>query len=344
MGYPCSKKRSGIFMEKDKLRWDALRMQRLRQRHLAISAIREDFEAQGFLEVETPLLVKGTCPDLHIDTVAAGDGYLVTSTEYQIKRLMVGGFKKVFTLTKNFRAKDRGRYHSTEFTMLEWARAFEPLEVIEEDAIRFIRKAFQKLHPQQTSLPFNGAEINFMADWERLTVREALKKHLGLDNLGDFSLKNLLSASQKAQIALPETFLDDKIATISFLLSLLESHLGRNTPTFLQEWPAYLSTSAPLKPNDPSVAERNELYIGGIEISNGFPFLTDVDLQRKLFAQAQRQEHNKPMVTLDERFLDALAEGHPHGAGMALGIDRLIMVLTSSSQLADVQAFDWDEL
>jgi lysyl-tRNA synthetase class 2 len=332
--------------QKDASRWNALRMQRLLQRQQAISAIREDFESQEFLEVETPLLVKGTCPDLHIDTVQAGNGYLVTSTEYQIKRLMVGGFEKVFTLTKNFRANDRGRYHSTEFTMLEWGRAFASLQTIEDDAIRFIRKAFKKLHPQQTSLSFNGAQIDFMADWERLTVRDALKKHLGLDNLGDFSLKNLLAASKEAQIVIPETFLHDKHSAISFLMSLLEPHLGRNTPTFLQEWPAYLTTSAPLKVNEPSVAERSELYIAGIEISDGFPFLTDAELQRKLFAQAQqeRQDQNKPTVALDERFLDALAEGHPHGAGMALGVDRLIMVLTSSSQLADVQAFDWDEL
>lgn len=323
------------------------RMSHLQQRQQLISAIREDLYGLDFLEIETPLLVKGTCPDAHIDSVQVGEGYLVTSTEYQIKRLIIGGFEKVFTLTKNFRANDRGRYHSTEFTMLEWARAFETLNAIEEDAMRFTRKAFSKLYPNQDSLYFNGYDINIMSkNWERLTVREAFEMHLGLKDLEDFSLEPLCRALKRTKIDIPQNFLESKYLVISYLLDMLQNHLGKQTPTFLCEWPAYLTTSAPISPKDPAIAERTELYIGGIEIADGFPFLRDAALQRVLFEEEQqkRKERGKPLVTLDEHFLQSLEQGLPPGAGMALGIDRLVMVLTGANKLVDVQSFDWDEL
>lgn len=323
------------------------RMLRLKKRQQIISTIRADLYAEDFLELETPLLVKSTCPDVHIDSVIAGDGYLVTSTEYQIKRFIVGGGKKVFTLTKNFRAHDRGRYHSTEFTMLEWARAHETLREIEEDAIRFTRKAFSKLYPDQNSLPFNGYSIDFMTTpWERLTVRDALEKHLGLQDLEDFSIEPLCRAAHSAKLILPDHFKQDKYCVIAYLLDLLQPHLGTQTPTFLQEWPSYLTTSAPLSARDSSVAERSELYIGGIEIADGFPFLRNPKVQQTLFAEEleRRKAQGKPLVAIDERYLAALEEGLPPGAGMALGMDRLVMVLTAADQLRDVQAFDWDEL
>ena len=189
------------------------RIQRLRQRQDILQAIRESLRDQDFLEVETPLLVKGTCPDTEIESFCVRDpageveGYLVTSTEYQLKRLMVGGIDRVFSLTQNFRAGDRGRFHSYEFTMLEWGRAFGDLDEIEEDAVRFIRKAFQKLYPTQTKVSYNGYEIDFMeAPWERLSVREAFKKYLGLENLVNFSLETLTTASRAAGIGVPLTF------------------------------------------------------------------------------------------------------------------------------------------
>ncbi len=268
------------------MKYNTAQMMRLRQRELITRAVREDLYGQDFLEVETPLLVKGTCPDVHIDSIRAGDGYLVTSTEYQIKRLIIGGFEKLFTLTKNFRANDRGRYHSTEFTMLEWARAFDTLHSIEEDAIRFIRKALSALYPNKNSIHLAGHDIDIMTKpWERLTVREAFRMHLGLENLEDFSLEALVKASKKADIALPANFESDKHLVMSYLFEQLNPSLGMKTPTFLQEWPAYLTSSAPIMACDPHVAERSELYIGGIEIADGFPFLTDAALQQELFTK-----------------------------------------------------------
>ncbi len=310
------------------------------------NAIRQDLYGEQFLEVETPLLVKGTCPDAHIDSMEVSGGYLVTSTEYQIKRLIIEGFTKLFTLTKNFRANDKGRYHSPEFTMLEWGRAHESLDTIEDDAVRFIRKAFRAITPEGNTITFNTHEIDIMgADWERLTVRDAFRIHLGLDDLKDFSLEPMLKAIKKTDITLPAGFEQDKYLTISYLFERLQQHLGIRRPTFLQKWPAYLTTSAPLSKDDPAIAERSELYIGGIEIADGFPFLTDVALQRKLFAEecSIRKNLGKPSVMLDEKYLQELEKpGLPPGAGMALGMDRLVMVLTGSRALADVQSFTWD--
>lgn len=326
--------------------WTDIRKQRLYQRQQIISTIREDLYREGFLEVETPILVKNTTPDAFIDSVQAGDGYLITSTEYQVKRLIAGGFDKVFTLTKNFRAHDQGRYHSPEFTMIEWGRAFKTLSDIEEDAVRFIKKAFRLIHPKKDFLNFNGNEIHFLADpWDRLTVREAFRIHLALEDLGDFSLECLCQASQKAGISLPDSFQYEKSLVISFLLDQLQSNLGKHRPTFLHEWPSYLTSSAPTSLNDPCVAERSELYIGGIEIANGFPFLTDPRKQKVLFEKQQneRKALGKPVVPMDEKYIESLKK-LPEGVGMALGIDRLVMVLTEAKKLSDVQTFEWEEL
>jgi lysyl-tRNA synthetase class 2 len=336
----------------DTMRWrratgEPSRMVRLYQRQLVLMAIREDLYSQEFLEVETPLQVKGTCPDTHIESISIENTYLVTSTEYQIKRMIVGGFENLFTLTKNFRANDRGRYHSSEFTMLEWARAYGSLDDIETDAIRFIRKAFQKLYPGKASLSYENNEINFTGKpWEKLTVREAFKKYLGLEDLGDFSLEPLCEASRISGIQLPPHFQHDKHLILSYLLDLLQPNLGTSTPTFLREWPLFMTSSAQVCHHDPYVAERSELYIGGIEIADGFPFLTDSQLQKSHFAREleRRQTEGRQVVSVDEKYVEALAQGIPPGAGMALGIDRLVMVLTGALKLADVQAFGWDEI
>lgn len=322
------------------------KLERLQKRQTIISTIREDFYSEGFLEVETPLLVKKTVPDTYIDSIAAQEGFLITSTEYQIKRLLAAGLTKAFTLTKNFRAQDRGQYHRPEFTMLEWARTSNTLEQIEEDAMRFILKAFHKLFPHQECVSFNGNQIEFISgSWTRLTVRQAFETYLGLTHLENFSLDALIQASKKANIVLPQDFQKDKSLAISFLLDLLQPYLGKKRPTFLYEWPTYLTSSAPHSSIDPYVAERSELYIGGIEIANGFPFLRNPDIQRQLFEEQlkKRKEIGKPCVELDEKYITSLGS-LPAGAGMALGVDRLVMILTDAKTIGDVQAFDWEEL
>jgi len=311
------------------MQWSEERTKRLWQRQNIVRHIRDYFFSEGFLEAETPLHVKGTCPDAYIDSMEVAGGYLVTSTEYQIKRMIIGGFDKVFTLTKNFRAHDVGRFHSQEFTMLEWARTGKTLDAIEDDVQHILTQLAPNLKP-----------------CIRLTVRDAFKRHLGLENLEDFSLDPLIKACRRADVELPAGFTEDKYLLMSYLFGELQKHLGYDTPTFLRDWPFYLTTSAPRTAHDPYAAERSELYMNGCEIADGFPFLTDAALQKKLFQEELelRKHYNKPTVTLDEKFLQELATGMPEGAGMALGVDRLVMILTGASSLAEVQAFTWDEL
>jgi lysyl-tRNA synthetase class 2 len=314
----------------------------LSQRQKILAAIREDLADEGFLEVETPLLVQGTCPDASIHSISVGEKYLVTSTEYQIKRLIAEGFKKVFTLTKNFRELDQGPFHSIEFTMLEWARAEASLECIEEDAIRFIQKAFNSLYSGQKSIFYRGSEIQILGTpWERLTVREAFYLYLKMQDLQDFSLTALCRSADAASVTLPENFRHDASLILSFLLDQLQKHLGRKTPTFLNDWPAVMTSSTKPLEKEPCLAQRSELYIAGIEISDGFPFLTEVGLQKLFFERElqNRRNHGLAYVKVDLDYLRALEMGMPSGAGMALGVDRLVMVLTGAEKISEVQAF-----
>ncbi len=336
----------------DSMRWrknlsGPSRMSLLWQRQKILSVIRQDLIEEGFLEAETPLLVKGTCPDTEIESVVADEGYLVTSTEYQIKRMIVGGFEKVFTLTKNFRRGDRGRFHSSEFTMLEWARAFESLDMIEEDAVRFIRKAFQLIYPGKTTLLCNGDTVEILNQpWERLTVREALKRYLGMEELGDFSLNYLLKSAENAGVDFPANFRENQHLILSYLLDSIQPNLGKYVPTFLREWPAFMTSSAKINDHDRSTAVRSELFIAGIEIADGFPFLMNPSSQMEFFNREldRRRREGKKHLTIDDHYISALAEGIPPGAGMALGIDRLVMALTGAQTLSDVQPFSWNEL
>lgn len=330
----------------DALRWSNLGSARtrhdlLRARHNALHAIRRAFDDHRFLEVETPLLAKGTCPDLHIDSLSADGGWLVTSTEYHIKRFIVGGAERVYTLTRNFRSGEVGTLHNPEFTMLEWARAHETLAEIERDAERAIRAAAHAVGVGE-SFEYKGYPVALDKPWERLSVRDALHKYLNIALGSAFDLESLRDAASRAGVSIPRNVADDVVDAFTWLLDQVQPHLGCSRPTFLVDWPAYLTTSAP---NEGGMATRSELFIAGVEIADGFPFLTDAVEQRQLFehANTERRRRGKPEVVLDAAYLAALEEGLPPGAGMALGVDRLLMVLLGANHIRDVIAFDWNE-
>ena len=336
----------------DALRWrrpaeSPSRMDTLWSRQAILRAIRGYFFDEGFLEVQAPLLVKGACPDAHLEPLRAGaDAYLTTSTEYQLKRMIVGGFDKVFTLTQNFRGADVGGRHNPEFTMLEWARTHASLEDIERDAEALVKRAFRAIHHDTKSLRWSGHEVAIDAPWERLTVREALARHLGIHAASDLSPASLRSEVARLRLDVPPSFLDDDAMLVSYLLDAMQPHLGAPAPTFLCEWPSFMTSSAALLGDAPALADRSELLIAGLELSDGFPSLRDPDLQARLFDRenARRRDEGRAQVALDERYLAALREGIPPGAGMALGIDRLVMILTGREQIRDVLALAWDEL
>ena len=338
--------------EGDALRWRRpdqapTRMELLWQRQTILRAVRDHFYEQGFLEAQAPLLVPGACPDVHLNPMRAERGWLTTSTEYQIKRMIVGGFPRVFTLTQNFRGGDAGERHNPEFTMLEWARAFAPLEAIEDDAEAFVQRALAAVQPGVEVICYRDRAVRVAGvRWERLTVREALARYLDVEVDATFSPESLRAAASRPELGIEERFRGDPCAVISLLLDQLTDHLGNDVPVFLREWPALMTSSAALLGDSTAVAERSELFIAGLELADGFPSLRDPGLQEALFARelARRAEEGKPAVDLDARYVEALRQGIPPGAGMALGFDRLVLLLTGQHHIRDVLAFAWDEL
>lgn len=333
----------------DSLRWrqslpnGQTRMDILAARHKIKRAVRDYFDAEGFLEIDMPLLVRGTTPDAEVPSFLVEDRYLVTSCEYQIKRMEIGGFDKLYTLTQNFRAKDHGAYRNPEFTMLEWARVGATLTDIETDAENFIRAAWHVLEGDKP-LFYQGRTIDITGTWQRQTVRDALQQHSGV-TVSDFNADTLATVAAALGVRIAEAQLGDANFLFSVVFETIQPALGHDRPVFITEWPQHMTASADVE-GDGRFATRSELFIAGIELSDGFPSLTDAARQHQSFAeqQAQREKRGYETVALDEKFLNALAEGFPKGAGMALGFDRLVMLLTNQTALKPTLAFDWDEL
>jgi len=317
----------------------------LRQRIMA--TIRAYLQAEGFLEAEIPLLVAGTTPDPYIQSFAVPNKYLTTSTEYQIKRMIAGGFDKVYTLTKNFREAEVGAYHNPEFTMLEWARVDSNLTAIETDVMNMLSALLQEFFPGSAALSYQGFTINLAKDaWQIITFQELFKEHYQLVLPDDFRIDDIVPLAQNAGFAVPPALQQNPGLLLSELLDNAVKKIGFTAPVLLQKWPASMTSSAALSTESRHWTTRTEIIIAGIELADGFPFLCDYAAQKAQFekANALRQSQGLPCVQLDQRYLAMMEGGLPQGAGMALGIDRLCMLFTNSANIRDVLCFSWDEL
>ncbi len=247
-------------------------METLWARQAILRAVREYFHDEGFLEVQAPLLVKGACPDAHLEPLrAGGDAYLTTSTEYQLKRMIVGGFDKVFTLTQNFRGADVGGRHNPEFTMLEWARTYASLEDIERDAEALVKRAFRAIHPATKTLRWAGREVAVDGPWERVTVREALARHLGIEAAPDLSPASPARRGRPPRPRRPRR-VPRRRRHARLVPPRRDPAAPRlPAPTFLCDWPAFMTSSAAILDSAPALACRSELLIAGLELSDGFP-------------------------------------------------------------------------
>jgi len=333
----------------DKIRWQqplshgVSRAQILAQRHIIKRAVRDYFHDEDFVEIDMPLLVVGTTPDLAIDSFIVEDRYLTTSTEYQIKRMEIGGIDRLYTLTQNFRRGDGGRFRNPEFTMLEWARVGQSLANIEADVEQFTLAAHRALGGDGI-LIWQGYEIDLSPAWDRMSVIEAVHRYTNI-TLADFSAVSLASAIEQCGMRVQDEWKDDEHVLFTLLLDHVQKYLGFEKPVFLRDWPNFLTSSAGIHESG-AFTERSELFIAGVEISDGFPSLTDANLQHENFMkQLKLRTQSKLLpVALDKKYLSAMEEGLPAGAGMALGFDRLVMVLTNCGDIASVLAFNWDEL
>jgi lysyl-tRNA synthetase class 2 len=340
--------------EGDLLRWrrpaiNPSRMKRIRTRQQIMNGIREWFELQDFIETETPSLVTAPSPESQFSPIKTDTGFLITSPEFQMKRLLAGGFEKIYQLARCFRKGESGPLHNPEFTMLEWYRSNETLEVLMSDIEQLV------VYLSKTITAENFAEKIPLPPWTRVTVSSLFKKHL------DVILDGTESASQlreKAQLSGHDELLVDLSVKPDLTESLayeqiffrlwnhIETEFAGSTPVFVYEWPLPLASLARPCPQRSGFAERVELYVSGMELANGFGELTDAAEQRRRFEQDLKNRHSerRGSVPLDGKFLKSLEQGLPECSGMALGVDRLIMWLCGAKQIREVLCFSVDEI
>lgn len=292
----------------------------VRARAILLKAVRHFFDDCGFVEAPTPILVSPPALEDYIDAVPAGDsGWLRTSAELHLKRLVQAGLPRVYQTDSCFRAGEHGCRHRVEFSMLEWYAAgvgYRELIVMVRDLLLAVAEAVAG----RTTFCFVGSTVNLAAEWTVLRVDEAFSRYAG-----------------KAVTA--------SIAAGSFeqdLVEKVEPHLGCGAPCVLIDYPAELGALARQKPGEPGWVERWELYVGGMELANAYGELVDAAEQRRRFvATAQlREREGREVYPLDTAFLAAMEAGMPAMSGCALGLDRLLMLLLETEDIAQVRAFD----
>ena len=292
------------------------------RRAAMIQAMRRFFIIHGYLEVETPSLIPAPAPEAHIDAVSCGNWFLHTSPELCMKRLLAAGYPRIFQICRCFRSKERGTRHLPEFTILEWYQADSDYRKLMTECQDLLSFVFHELGCGG-ALSFQGRRVSLQPPWEMITVADA------------FDLHAPLSMSE----ALRTECFDEMMACH------IEPELGVSKPTFIYDYPLHPGCLARAKKGDPSLTERFELYIGGLELANAFSELTDAEEQRTRFQVSERERSamGKSAYPVPERFLTALSS-MPEAAGIALGIDRLAMILTDRSTIDNVVAFVPEDL
>jgi elongation factor P--(R)-beta-lysine ligase len=294
-----------------------------------IKAIRSFLAEQGFLEVQTPLMIKAPLPEASVEafTVFQGNGrpdhYLIPSPEINLKRLLAEGLDRIFQLGPVFRQKEEGCHHLPEFTMLEWYRTDADYHTLMSDCEAIIEITARAVGWKGDSVTYKGRTINISPPFPRITIKNMFEKY---------------ACWTPGPAPDPDRFNQDMVTRI-------EPNLPSNRPVFLMDYPASCASLARLKTSNTEVAERVELYAGGLEIANGFSELTDQEEQEARFRKEaeRRKELGLGAYPWPEEFLLSLKK-LPKCAGMALGIDRLIMLLTNSSDINQVVAFSPEKI
>ena len=323
-------------------------------RETVIDVIRSFFKSRGFHEVETPLFVRSPGMEPYLEVFAttwrtargeSHPGFLTTSPEYAMKKLLSAGLGPIFQVCKSFRnGEEVSQRHNPEFTILEWYRPESDYQDLMDDCEELFRAAAREIDPEyRGTWRYQGQAVDLGSPWERLTVAEAFQRYSEVD------LERGQDALVDAARARGYTVTDDTTWEQAFhqiLLNEIEPKLGRERPTILFEYPIELAALARPSPRDGRYAERFELYVAGIEMANAFGELTDPDeqLRRLLAEQHERQALGKTAYALDEDFIDALKAGLPRCAGIALGVDRLAMFFADVASIREVLWFPADEL
>lgn len=317
------------------MRMPRARMTALRDRAAALAKVRAFFAEREFLEVETPLLVPSPGLEIHLDAIPAGDGYLITSPEYAMKRLLAAGFERIVQICKCFRANEHGPHHASEFTMIEWYRAYAGIDAIAADTEQLVHAVCGD-HAR-----IGDRQVDVKPPWRRMTVRDAMAEWADVRVRGDESASELVGEIRRAGIAVADGLAWDDAFFTAWLARVEPVLATLDHAILLEDWPAPLAALARRKPDDPRTALRFEAYVGGLELANAFDELVDADEQRARFVAEQqiRAERGRPVYPLDEKLLAALAEGLPPCAGIALGFDRLVMLATGVARIGQIVSF-----
>ncbi|NVJ56187.1 MAG: elongation factor P--(R)-beta-lysine ligase [Vibrionaceae bacterium] len=308
-------------------------IEQLRSRAKVIQTIRQFFANKNVLEVDTPAMSHATVTDIHLHTfqtefVGPGyaDGrklYFMTSPEFHMKRLLAAGSGCIYQICKSFRNEENGRYHNPEFTMLEWYRVgFDHYQLMDEmdELLQLVLGC---------------------GDAQRMSYQQAFLSVLGVCPLeaSMAELKRVASELGLSDIAEPE---QDRDTLLQLLFSIgVEGKIGQDTPAFVFDFPASQAALAKINPQDPRVADRFEVYFKGIELANGFHELDNPAEQLKRFKEdnLKRAEMGLVAQPIDHHLIEALKSGLPDCAGVALGIDRLIMLSLGCDHIDQVTAF-----
>ena len=282
-----------------------------------IKKIREFFEKRGFLEVETPFLLPYIIPEAYIDAIRTEYGYLHTSPELCMKFLLARGYGNIFQICKCFRKGEKGRIHLPEFTMLEWYHIGIDYNGLMKECEALIFFLCEELL-RKTEIDYKRNKVDLTPPWERISLEEAFKRYAGI------SLKDAIDKGRFEEIMVNE----------------IEPNLGIERPTFIKDYPASMCALSKIKGD---LSERFELYIAGLELANGYTELTDLNEMKERLKEEneKRKKIGKEVYPIPEEFFFKV-ERIPECAGIALGLDRLVMFLLDEDDIRNVVSLTWD--
>jgi lysyl-tRNA synthetase class 2 len=323
---------------------DILANEKVRHRFEArtsiVSALRRVLDSHGFLEVETPTLqpVYGGGAAVPFVTSYAAlnrDYYLRIADELYLKRLLVGGYERVYEICKNFRNEGIDSSHCPEFTMLECYQAFADVSDMRDLAQQLVAAAAEAAC-ESTRVQFEDRVLDFTPPWRRVTYRDALLEAAGVDLEGDSGVSAFCDAASANKVEVDPTWPRAKLLD-ELMKSLVEPTFVQ--PTFLERYPAETSPLAKRCPDDPRYIERFEVFVNGMELANAYTELNDPLEQRARMKEQASARHGDDATPVDEDFLLALEHGMPPAGGLGLGVDRLVMALTGVSNIREVILF-----
>jgi len=323
-------------------------------RERVIKEVRSFFDERKFHEVETPILIGNPPAESYIDvfqttlldrTRKGTPAYLSTSPEVALKKLMTAGIGNCYSITKSFRNTEmQSNTHNPEFTILEWYRVNTQYKTIMDDCETLLL-SINKTLGDGNILKYQGKSFDLSKKWERISVKDAFLRWANVDLLEFFEMEKAKKICAKKGYTVASKNTWEELYN-QIYLNEIEPHLGVDTPTVIYEFPGSMAALARKKPSDPRFAERFEFYIAGLELGDCYGELTNWKEQEMRFQEELKElkRLGKTTYDYDNDFIHALKEGMPESSGIAVGIDRLVMLFANVTNIADTMFFPVEDL